>query len=125
MPSPMRFAVTVPALAAALLLALVSTSHAQRSGAGSCRQGLLALMVMIDADEHDRSLYRNTAKDVVETCGPPAAAKPTAAAPSTPFDKEQCGKLALAMLDSIEDNKLDRPQFAQAREKFAAKCIGR
>jgi len=124
MPSPMRRAVTVLALAAAMLLAAGSASDAQRSGAGPCRQGLLALMVMIDADEHDRSLYRNTAKTVVETCGPIAAAKKTAAAPPAAFDKELCGKLALAMLDSIEDAKLDSPQFVQARDEFGGKCIG-
>jgi len=119
-----RRAATILACSMALLLAAVSGSQAQRSGAAPCRQGLLALIVMIDADEHDRSHYQSTAKAVVETCGPPAGARPAATTPPAAFDKELCGKLALAMLDSIEDGKLDGPQFAQARDEFAGKCIG-
>lgn len=110
--------------AAALLLAAVCASQAQMSGAGPCRQGLLALMVMIDAEEHDRSLYRSTAVDVVGTCGPAPAAKTAAASPAPKFDRDQCGRLALAMLDTIEEGKLDSPQFAQARDAFAGQCIG-
>lgn len=28
------------------------------------------------------------------------------------------------MLDSVENGKLDSPQFAEARDEFAGKCIG-
>jgi hypothetical protein len=106
----------------ALLLAAVPGSYAERGGPESCRHGLLALILMIDADEHDRTHYQSTAKTVVETCGPPAA-KQTASAPSASFDKGLCGRLSLAMLESIEGGKLDSPQFAEARDEFAGKCI--
>jgi hypothetical protein len=106
----------------ALLLAAVSDAHAQRGSPESCRHGLLALILMIDADEHDRTHYQSTAKTVVETCGPPAA-KQTASAPSASFDKGLCGRLSLTMLESIEGGKLDSPQFAEARDEFAGKCI--
>ena len=106
----------------ALLLAAVSGSHAQRGGPEPCRQGLLALILMIDADEHDRTHYRSTARTVVETCGPPAA-RQTASAPTASFDKGLCGRLSLTMLESIEGGKLDSPQFAEARDEFAGKCI--
>jgi hypothetical protein len=117
-----RRAVLCLASSAALLLATAGAPQAQRSGVGPCRQGLLALIVMIDADEQEKSLYRSTARDVVGTCGP--AAKTAAAAPPAAFDKEQCGKLALAMLDTIEEGKLESPQFAQARDAFSARCMG-
>lgn len=107
---------------AALLLAGASGLYAERGGPDSCRQGLLALILMIDADEHDRTHYRSTAKTVVETCGPPPD-KQAAAAPSAGFDKGLCGRLGLAMLESIEGGKLDSPQFAAARDEFAGKCI--
>jgi hypothetical protein len=109
--------------AASLLLAGVSGLHAERGGPDLCRQGLLALILMIDAEEHDRTHYRSTAKTVVETCGPPAA-RQAAPAPAAGFDKGLCGKLGLAMLESIEGGKLDSPQFADARDEFAGKCIG-
>src|ERR1700741_4491975 len=122
-PQPRRAFAWLAASAAALLAAMPA-AQAQRSGAGPCRQGLLALMVMIDAGEQDKSLYRSTAKDVVGTCGPAATAKSAAAAPPPKFDGEQCGKLALGMLDTLEEGKLDSPQFAQARVAFANQCIG-
>jgi len=112
------------AIACTCALMLVATAQAQGSSAGECRQGVLALMVMIDAEEHDKSHYRSTVASVVETCGPPGAPAKPASAPS-PFDKAACGKLALAMLDSIEGSKLDNPQFIGARDEFAGKCVGR
>lgn len=111
------------AASAVALLVAISVADAQRSGAGPCRQGLLALMVMIDAEEQDKSLYRSTAKEVVDTCGP-AAKTAAAATPAPKFDRDQCGKLAVTMLDTIEDGKLDTPQFAQARDAFSGQCVG-
>jgi hypothetical protein len=112
------------AIACTWALMLVATAQAQGSSAGVCRQGVLALIVMIDAEEHDRSHYRSTVASVVETCGPPAAAaKPASAA--SPFDKAACGRLALAMLDGIEGSKLDNPQFVGARDEFAGKCLAK
>jgi hypothetical protein len=111
--------------AAALLcgMVLLPQAGAQRSGSGPCRQGVLALIVMIDAEEHDRSHYRSTAASVVESCGPPRAAQTSPAAKAA-FDKTACGKLALAMLDGIEATKMGSPEFVQAREAFAAQCRG-
>jgi hypothetical protein len=121
-PTPRRALARV-AWSVLLLAAAVPPSEAQRSGAGPCRQGLLALIVMIDAEEQDKSLYRTTARDVVETCGPPASARKASAAPPA-FDREQCGKRVLAMLDTVEEGKLESPQFAQARDAFAGRCLG-
>lgn len=120
----LRRAVACLGWAVVALLATMSASEAQRSGAGPCRQGLLALMVMIDAEEQDKSLYRGTAKEVVDTCGPAAKTATAAATPAPKFDRDQCGKLAVTMLDTIEDGKLDTPLFAQARDAFAGQCVG-
>jgi hypothetical protein len=119
-----RRAVACLAWSAVVLLAAVSASQAQRNDLGACRQGLLAMIVMIDAEEQDKSHYQSTAKSMVESCGPPATAKTTAATPPVAFDREMCGKLALSMLDTIEGGKLESPQFAQARDEFAGKCLG-
>jgi hypothetical protein len=121
---PIRRAVALLGCSAAWLLAADSGAHAQRSGVDTCRQGLLALVVMIDAEEQDRSHYQATAKTVAETCGP-AATKQVAPAASAGFDKGLCGKLSLAMLETIEEGKLDSPQFAEKRDEFAGKCVGR
>jgi hypothetical protein len=83
---------------------------------------VLALMLMIDAEEHDRSHYRSTAAAVVEACGPPATVK--APASPAPFDKAACGELALTMLEGIEAAKMASPEFAAARDAFAARCRG-
>lgn len=120
---PLRRVTTI-ACALAVLATAAARSQAQPSGAGPCRQGVLALLVMIDADEHDKSHYRSTANSVVEACGPPGAGKRPAGAPAQ-FDKAACGKLALAMLDNIEDSKMGSPQFVQARDEFAGQCVGR
>jgi hypothetical protein len=109
--------------AAALLcaLALLPGAGAQQSDPERCRQGVLALIVMIDAEEHDRSHYRNTARSVVESCGPALAPQTPPPAPLA-FDKAACGKLALTMLEGIEATKMGSPEFAQARNAFAAQC---
>jgi len=112
------------ALAFACVSALLPAAHAERSGAGACRQGVLALIVMIDADEHDKSHYRSTATTVAESCGPPGAAKKPERIPAV-FDKPACGQLALAMLDGIEGNKMESHEFVKARDAFAGQCLGR
>jgi hypothetical protein len=104
-------------------LAPLREAAAQRGGPEPCRQGVLALILMIDAEEHDRSHYRNTATSVVESCGPPVA--PQSPPPArVAFDKAACGKLALAMLEGIEATKMGSPEFVQARDTFAAQCRG-
>ena len=111
-------------IASACALVLVSAAQAQPRGAGPCRQGVLALIVMIEADEHDKSHYRSTAASVVETCGPPGAPPKPASSP-VPFDKAACGKLALAMLDTMEGSNMGSPPFVQARDEFAGRCLGK
>ncbi len=112
------------AIAVAGVVALFPAAHAQTSGAGECRQGVLALIVMIDAEEHDKSHYRSTATSVVESCGPLSARAKSAGAAAS-FDKAACGKLALAMLEGIDGNTMDNPRFVQARDEFAGKCPGK
>jgi hypothetical protein len=114
-------AVAIAACAAAVLLPTVTSPQAQ-PGAEPCRQGLLALIMVIDADEHDRPFYRSAVKAVMEMCSPPAAAKQVAA-PNAGFDKQLCGRLAAAMFDSTDSGKLDSPQFVKARDDFAARCM--
>jgi hypothetical protein len=121
---PIRRALALLGCSAAWLLAADGGAYAQRGGVDTCRLGLLALIVMIDAEEQDRSHYQSTAQTVVETCGPPAA-RQAAPAPPAGFDKGLCGKLSLGMIETIEEGKLDSPQFAEKRDEFAGKCVGR
>jgi hypothetical protein len=109
------------ATAGAALLAVSQVAQAQRSGTGPCRNGVLALIAMIDAGEQSTPEYRHAATAVVETCGP-AAKKGHAQAPAA-FDKAACAKLALAMLDAIEDNKIGKGAFVQPRDAFARTCM--
>ena len=104
-------------------VALLPGAAGQQSGPEPCRQGVLALIVMIDAEEHERSHYRNTATSVVESCGPPLGAQ-TASPARGAFDKATCSKLALTMLEGIEVTKMGSPEFVQARNAFAAQCRG-
>jgi hypothetical protein len=118
-------AVAIAACAAALMLPAVTGAQAQRvSGAEPCRQGLLALIVMIEAEVHDPPHYQNKAKEVVESCGRPIAAGQNDAAPGTAIDAKLCGALAAAMFDGSESGQLDSPPFVKARDEFAARCMG-
>jgi hypothetical protein len=114
---PMAFRAAV---ALACSFAPLSLAVAQGSAPAQCRQGVLALIVMIEAEEYDRSHYRSTAASVVESCGPPPPAQRASA--SATFDKPACGKLALTMLEGIE--KMASPEFVQTRDAFAAQCRG-
>ena len=53
-------------------------------------------------------------------CGPAGA--PSAQAPS---GREECAKLALAVLDAIEDGKINTQAFVHARTRFALSCAPR
>jgi hypothetical protein len=107
---------------AALLCAMALARGAEVQGQEACRQGVLALMLMIDAEEQDRSHYRSTAASVVRSCGPPPAAKASSA--QVPFDKAACGRLASAMLEAVEAAKMGSAEFVAARDGFAAQCRG-
>jgi hypothetical protein len=117
-PLALRAAVTLSCVVATLWQA-----QAESGGQGQCRQGVLALILMIDAEEHERSHYRSTATSVVESCGPPSAAQKSAVG-SVVFAKTACGRLAQSMLESIESTKMGSPEFVQARDAFGAQCRG-
>ena len=95
-----------------------SASAEQRSGAGPCRQGVLALIGMLDDGDVKSADYRHAFSAVVETCGPVARSK---AAPK-PAGTAQCRKLAGQMLDEIESNRLNGKAFVQARDTFSQGC---
>lgn len=118
----MSFLAQRAAVMIACLLAALSAANAQ-GNAGACRQGVLALIMMIEADEHDKSHYRSTAVSTTEACGVPASAKPANAAAS--FDKPACSKLAHAMLEGMVDSKMENAGFTQARDAFAGQCLGK
>jgi hypothetical protein len=118
----MRPLARTAAAAMIFALALVAQAAAQGSDPGPCRQGVLALILMIDAEEQDRSHYRSTAASVVEACGSPPAAKASTPVPS--FDKAACSRLAVTMLESIEAGKMGAPEFVAARNTFAQQCRG-
>jgi len=93
---------------------------AKRSGAGPCRQAALSIMSMLDAKEDNTADYRHAYDGLTQTCGPAGA--PSAQPPSP---REECGKLALAVLDAIEENKINTQAFVHARTRFALSCAPR
>ena len=104
--------------AAAMLLILAAPALAQkRSGAAPCSQGALALMSMLDGKDDKSADYKHAFEAVTQTCGPVVKARDVTAAP-----RASCGKLALAVLDAIEEGKINTPVFVRARDIFAASC---
>jgi len=116
--------ITMAALVAAIFVfaGLVSATAqpAKRSGAGPCRQAALSIMSMLDAKEDNTADYRHAYDGLTQTCGP--AGMPSAQPPSP---REECGKLALAVLDAIEENKVNTQGFVHARTRFALSCAPR
>ena len=110
-------------MAAIFICAAVEPATAQsnkRSGTGPCRQGALSLIAMLDRAEDNTADYRHAYEAVVQTCGPARA--PSAQPPSP---REECRKLALAMLDIIEEGKIATQSFVHARTRFALSCAPR
>ena len=95
-----------------------STSAEQRSGVGPCRQGVLALIGMLDSGDVKSADYRSAFSAVVGTCGPVARTK----AASKPAGTAQCRKLAGYMLDEIESNGMNGRAFVEVRDTFAQEC---
>jgi hypothetical protein len=93
---------------------------AQRSGVGPCRQAALIILGMLDAKEDDTADYRHAYDGLTQTCGP--AGMPSAQPPSP---REECVKLAVAVLDVIEENKINTQAFVHARTRFAMSCAPR
>ena len=92
--------------------------QAQPSGAGPCRQGVLALVGMLDSGEQSTADYLTTARNVIETCGP----SPVRASGSPQIDQVACRRLAQPMLDAIEGGKMNTQAFVQVRNNFARSC---
>lgn len=108
-------------VAAIFVIATLMPATAQpvkRSGVGPCRQGALSLISLLDSKEDNTPDYRQAYDGVVRSCGP-ATGAPSASAPSP---REDCGKLALAVLDIIEDGKMNTQGFVAARTRFALSC---
>ena len=111
-------------LAVSAALVLVSLGWAaptlaeQRSGVGPCRQGVLALIGMLDSGDTKSADYKSAFSAVVGTCGPVARSK----AVSKPAATAQCRKLAGYMLDEIESNGLNGRAFVEVRDTFAQEC---
>jgi hypothetical protein len=105
------FCVALPATAAKMTA---------RPGAGSCRQAVNGLISLLDARNDDTALYRDTYGVVVNTCGPMAQAPQPAAPPSN--NRDACHDLAAALVDLIEDGKMNTPAFVKARSDFAVAC---
>jgi hypothetical protein len=94
---------------------------AKRSGTGPCRQGALALIGMLDDKSDNTADYRHAYEAVVQTCGPAGAAR----TPVAPQERSTCRDLALKVLDTIEDGKMNTQAFVQVRETFAKSCAPR
>jgi hypothetical protein len=91
----------------------------QRTGEKPCREGMLGIVSMLDAKTDDSADYRQTYSAIVETCGPVGPApKPK----DTPPSRAACRDLAMAMVDLIEDGKMNTKAFVKARDDFALAC---
>src|SRR5271165_4121559 len=99
---------TTAAIAAAgvvgATVAFAGPQSAQRPGEKACREAVNGLVSMLDAKTDDSANYRDTYVAVVDTCGPVATkVRPK----TTPATRDACHDLAAAMVDLIEDGKMD------------------
>lgn len=111
-----------PVMAAASIFTTAAAAPA--SSPASCREAANGLISLLDAGKDSGALYRDTYAVVVKTCGP-AATAPRPAAPPSPPDRATCHELAAALVDLIEDDRMDTAAFAGARGAFAASCAPR
>jgi hypothetical protein len=111
------------ALAAAVIVCAPLPSSAARMAprpdAKACREAANGLISFLDAKTDNTALYRDTYGVVVNTCGPMARA-PKSAEP--PPGRDACHDLAAAMIDIIEDGKMNSAAFVTARDRFALAC---
>ncbi len=119
-----RYTILTPATLAAAGLMAAALAHAapqsaQRPGEKACREAANGLVSMLDAKSDDTANYRATYAAVVETCGPAA---PVTKPKGLPADRGACHDLATALVDIIEDGKMNTPTFVQARASFAQAC---
>lgn len=119
-----RFIATTAPLAAAVLVCVsLSSGAAPRASESSCREAANGLISLLDAKTDTKTdntaLYRDTYNVVVNTCGPIAQARqPT----QPPRSRDACHDLAAALVDLIEDGKMNTNAFVKARGDFAAAC---
>ncbi len=111
-------AVVVATLTCAFF-AHAAPKSAQRPGEKACREAANGLVSLLDAKLDDTANYRATFAAVVETCGPAA---PPAKRKVPPPNREICHDLAAALVDIIEDGKMNTPAFVKARTSFAETC---
>jgi hypothetical protein len=97
---------------------------APRPDAKACREAANGLISLIDAKTDSKTdntaLYRDAYGVVVNTCGPMARAPKPAEPP--PPGRAACHDLAAALVDLIEDGKMNSAAFVSARERFALAC---
>jgi hypothetical protein len=121
-----RHTMITAALAAAVIvsssLPSFATKMTPRSSEQSCRQALNGLISLIDAKTDNTALYRDTYGVVVNTCGPVTTASATSAPPPS---RDACHDLAAALVDLIEDGKMNTAAFVKARGDFAQACAPR
>jgi hypothetical protein len=96
---------------------------AQRASPASCHQAVNGLVSLLDGKMDNTALYRETYATVINSCGPPAPAAPTQ--PAAASNRAACDDFASAMTDLIEDDKMNTPDFAKARNAFAQTCAPR
>lgn len=122
----------VCALLVSTSLVYAAPKAAPRASEGSCRQAVNGLISLLDAKTDSNAdsktdntlLYRDTYAVVVNTCGPPApnAKSEPGALPPGPV---ACRDLAAALVDLIEDGKMNTGAFVKARGDFAVACAPR
>jgi hypothetical protein len=129
MPAHFKYSSRVAAALAAAVFVFASPvfaapKAAPRASEGSCRQAVNGLISLIDAKTDNTPLYRDTYAVVVNTCGPPA---PNAGSKlgAPPPGRDACHDLAAALVDLIEDGKMNTAAFVKARGDFAVACAPR
>jgi hypothetical protein len=131
-------AVVAAAVFAWAFLASAAPKSNQRTGEKPCREGMLGIVSMLDAKTDNSDDYRHTYAAIVETCGPPSMVRKSGgrfsdkamlqqnAPPPKPKDpppsRAGCRDLAMAMVDLIEDGKMNTKAFVTARDDFAETC---
>jgi hypothetical protein len=111
--------VITAAVSAAVILFAPHGAAGQPADAASCREAINGLISLLDSGKDNTALYRDTYDIVVNTCGPAAHSEKTV---QSPQGRAACDGLAAAMTDLIEDDKMDTPAFADARDAFARTC---
>jgi hypothetical protein len=100
--------------------ACAAQKSAPRASEGSCRQAVNGLISLLDAKNDGTALYRDTYAVVVGTCGPPAGEAESQR--GAPPGRVACHDLAAALVDLIEDGRMNSRAFVETRDRFAQTC---